>query len=71
MGVVGSKHRIDIRQLQMRGHAAGCIAHGLIWQAQCYPRTVDDLKPVLELVSRLGADHVNLQPDVRPHVIGM
>lgn len=41
-------------------------AYGLTWQAQCYPRTVDDLKPVLELVAELGADHVNLQPDVRP-----
>ncbi len=41
-------------------------AHGMIWQAQCYPRSVDDLKPVLELVAKLGADHVNLQPDVRP-----
>lgn len=38
----------------------------MIWQAQCYPKTVDELKPVLELVARLGADHVNLQPDVRP-----
>jgi hypothetical protein len=42
-------------------------SHGLIWQAQSYPKTVDDLKPVLDLVARLGADHVNLQPDVRPH----
>ena len=40
--------------------------HGLIWQAQCYPKTVDDLRPVLDLVRELGADHVNLQPDVRP-----
>jgi len=37
-------------------------AHGMIWQAQCYPTSVDDLKPVLELVARLGADHVNLHP---------
>src|ERR1700712_4325838 len=44
-------------------------AHGMIWQAQCYPTSVDDLKPVLELVARLGADHVNLQPNVRPHLI--
>ena len=44
-------------------------AHGMIWQAQCYPTNVDDLKPVLELVARLGADHVNLQPNVRPHQI--
>src|SRR3981081_3955611 len=40
--------------------------HGMIWQAQCYPTNVDDLKPVLELVARCGADHVNLQPNVRP-----
>src|ERR1700738_4599971 len=44
-------------------------AHGMIWQAQCYPTCIDDLKPVLELVARLGADHVNLQPNVRPHRI--
>ena len=41
-------------------------AHGMSWQAQCYPRTVDELRPVLDLVAELGADHVNLQPDVRP-----
>jgi hypothetical protein len=41
--------------------------HGLTWQAQCYPRTVDDLARVLDLVAELGADHVNLQPDVRPY----
>ena len=44
-------------------------AHNMIWQAQCYPRDVDGLKPVLELVARLGCDHVNLQPDVRPQRI--
>jgi hypothetical protein len=33
--------------------------------AQCYLNNVDDLKPVLDLVARLGADHVNLQPNVR------
>jgi hypothetical protein len=42
-------------------------AHGMSWQAQCYPRTVDDLKPVLALVQELGADHLNLQADVRPY----
>jgi hypothetical protein len=42
---------------------------GLTWQAQCYPRTVDDLKPVLEHVAEFGADHVNLQADVRPHTV--
>jgi hypothetical protein len=43
--------------------------HGMIWQAQCHPTDVDDLKPVLELVARLGADHVNLQANVRPHLV--
>jgi hypothetical protein len=42
-------------------------AHGMTWQAQCYPRSVEELKPVLALVHELGADHVNLQPDVRPY----
>ncbi len=41
--------------------------HGMSWQAQCYPRSVADLEPVLRLVQDLGADHVNLQPDVRPY----
>ncbi len=41
--------------------------HGLTWQAQCYPSRVEDLAPVLDLVAELGADHVNLQPDIRPH----
>src|SRR5438105_15508236 len=46
-------------------------AHKMIWQAQCYPKNVDDLKPVLELVARLGADHVNLQPTVPAQGGGM
>jgi hypothetical protein len=43
--------------------------HGMSWQAQCYPRSVDDLKPVLALVRELGADHLNLQADVRPYTL--
>jgi hypothetical protein len=42
-------------------------AHGMSWQAQCYPQSVEDLSPILETVAELGADHVNLQPDVRPY----
>ena len=42
-------------------------AHGMSWQAQCYPKTVDDLKPIIEHVQELGADHINLQPDVKPY----
>ncbi len=44
-------------------------ARGLSWQAQCYPKSVDDLKPIIETVQELGADHVNLQPDVRPYTL--
>lgn len=44
-------------------------AHGMSWQAQCYPRTVDDLKPIIAHVQEFGADHINLQPDVRPYSI--
>lgn len=41
--------------------------HGMSWQAQCYPRTVDELKPIVEHVQEFGADHINLQADVRPY----
>jgi hypothetical protein len=39
------------------------------WQAQCYPRTVDELRPIVTHVRELGADHINLQADVRPYHI--
>ncbi|MEQ1881509.1 MAG: TIM barrel protein [Burkholderiales bacterium] len=42
-------------------------AHNMSWQAQCYPKTVDDLKQTVEYAKELGADHINLQPDVRPY----
>lgn len=44
-------------------------AHGMSWQAQCYPRTVEELRPILDHVAEFGADHINLQPDVRPYDI--
>ena len=40
--------------------------NGMTWQAQCYPKAIEHLQPVLDLVREFGADHVNLQPDVRP-----
>jgi hypothetical protein len=42
---------------------------GLTWQAQCYPQRVEDLVPILENVAEFGADHLNLQADVRPHTV--
>lgn len=43
--------------------------YGMTWQAQCYPQSVDDLKPIIEHVRELGAEHINLQPDVRPYTM--
>ena len=31
--------------------------HDMTWQAQAYPQTIDDLKPILEHVLKFGADH--------------
>jgi hypothetical protein len=42
---------------------------GLKWSVECYPKTVEELKPVLEDAAEFGFDgatHVNLQPNVRP-----
>ena len=44
-------------------------AHGMSWQAQAYPQTLDDLKPILDHVLEFGADHLNVQPDVRPYTV--
>lgn len=40
--------------------------HGLDAEGQCFPRTVDDLQPVLENAAECGVHHIDLQPDVRP-----
>ncbi len=39
---------------------------GLTAEGQCFPKTVDDLKPVLEIASAFPVHHICLQPDVRP-----
>lgn len=44
-------------------------SHGMSWQAQAYPQTLDDLKPIIDHVLELGADHLNVQPDVRPYTV--
>jgi hypothetical protein len=54
---------------QAKAHVEILKDYGMTWQAQCYPQTVDDLKPILDNVLKLGADHLNLQPDVRPYRI--
>lgn len=44
--------------------------HGLLAEGQCFPKTVDDLKPVLELAQRYPVTHLCLQPDIRPRSLG-
>lgn len=34
-------------------------------EGQAFPKTVDDLKPVLEIAAEFGVRHIDLQPDVR------
>jgi hypothetical protein len=46
--------------------------HDLRWFAAAYPRTVADLEETIDLVIELGpegCDHINLQPNVRPHTV--
>jgi hypothetical protein len=38
----------------------------LVVEGQCFPKTVDDLKPILEIATEFGIHHLDLQPDVRP-----
>lgn len=53
--------RDDVRRL------AGLLAPlGLHAEGQCFPRTVDELKPILEIAAEFGVHHIDLQPDVRP-----
>ena len=49
---------------------AGLLAErGLQAEGQCFPRTVDELQPVLEIASEFGVHHLDLQPDVRPRTL--
>ena len=43
--------------------------HGMTAEGQCFPKTVDDLKPVLEIATEYRVHHLDLQPDVRPRRI--
>ena len=39
---------------------------GLLAEGQCFPKTVDDLKPVLDIATEFGVHHIDVQPDIRP-----
>jgi len=53
--------RDDVRRLTGLLRPLGLNAEG-----QCFPRTVDDLQPVLENATKFSVHHIDLQPDVRP-----
>ncbi|WP_322046746.1 sugar phosphate isomerase/epimerase [Paraburkholderia sp. J67] len=38
-------------------------------EGQCFPRTVDDLKPVLENATEFGLHHLDIQADIRPRTV--
>ena len=42
---------------------------GKVLEGQCFPRTIDELKPALELCTELGVHHLDIQADVRPRRI--
>ena len=43
--------------------------HGKVLEGQCFPRTIDELEPALELCTELGVHHLDIQADVRPRRI--
>ncbi len=46
--------------------AALRAAHGLGAEGQCFPTSIEALKPAVELANRYGAHHLTIQADVRP-----
>ncbi|MCX4175040.1 MULTISPECIES: sugar phosphate isomerase/epimerase family protein [Paraburkholderia] len=62
-----SAHYTDRESVQRLAQLRG--PHGLHAEGQCFPRTVDDLQPVLENAAEFGVHHIDLQPDVRPRTV--
>ncbi len=54
-------NRADVRRLLSCMQGTGMVAEGM-----CFPKTVDELKPVLDIASEFKVHHLNLQGDVRP-----
>lgn len=44
-------------------------ADNLVWIADCFPASVDDLRTVIGYVENLGALHINVLPLVRPYTL--
>lgn len=64
-GFDGVSTRFDDRDWARRTGAL-LRPHGLVAEAQCFPQTIDDLKPIFETCTEVGCHHLDIQPDVRP-----
>jgi hypothetical protein len=64
-GVTGHYWQID----EARKLSAIARSMGLQVEGQLFPRTVDDLKPALEIATEFGCHHLTLQADVRPRTL--
>jgi hypothetical protein len=42
---------------------------GMVAEGVCFPKTVDELKPILEIAAETGLQHLNLQPNARPRTL--
>lgn len=60
----GYENRADVRRI-----VDLLAAHGMTAEGQCFPRTVDDLQPVLDIAAEFGVHHLDLQPDARPRTL--
>ena len=43
--------------------------HRLTAEGQCFPDTVDDLKPVLDIATETGLHHLDIQPNAKPRTL--
>ena len=55
------RNRDEVRRLHSLLRASGLSAEG-----QCFPKTIDELKPALENATEFNVHHLEIQPDVRP-----
>ena len=58
-----------VDRLHAKRVASAIKPHGLVAEGVCFPETIDDLKPILEIGTETGLQHLNVQPNVRPRTV--